>query len=172
VKTLQANINETGEALTKSQEELDALKQALALEKMERTTAQAELDAAQSKKPDTSEADGLRKQLQTIKDQHQAALMTAQQESQKATEEHLTTKSSLEKALADLDKHRLETENNSKTAQNDLHDLNDSMTQLIEEANKKTADLEARLKETEAILNVKVAELAEAKVHPSLLPHT
>jgi hypothetical protein len=38
------------------------------------------------------------------------------------------------------------------------------LTQLVEEANKKAADAEARLKETEAIVKVKDAELAEAKV--------
>lgn len=131
---------------------------------MARASAQAELDAATNKKPDTSEADALRKDLQAVKYQHQAALMTAQQESAKATEEHLATKSSLEKALADLDKQKLEAETRSKTTEADLHDLNDSMTQLVEEANKKAADLEVRLNETEALLKVKDAELTEAKV--------
>lgn len=49
--------------------------------------------------------------------------------------------------------------------------MHDSMTQLVEEANKtaegekkKVGDLEARLQEAEAKLKVKDAELAEAQV--------
>lgn len=110
-----------------------------------------------------------------MKDQHQASLMTAQQESAKATQEHLATKTSLEKALANLDKQKIEAEEKSKTVESDLHDLNDSMTQLVEEANKKeaeankqAADFEAKWKESQALLKVKDAELAEAKVRPGL----
>lgn len=142
---------------------------------MARASAQADLDAAKNKKPDTSEIDGLRKELQAMKDQHQASLMTAQQESAKATQEHLATKTSLEKALANLDKQKIEAEEKSKTVESDLHDLNDSMTQLVEEANKKeaeankqAADFEAKWKESQALLKVKDAELAEAKVRPGL----
>jgi len=43
--------------------------------------------------------------------------------------------------------------------------MHESLTQLVEEANKKAADAEGRLKETEAMVKVKDAELAEAKVH-------
>jgi chromosome segregation ATPase len=160
---LQAEIAKTNSSLLKAQDELDALKQDLAHEKMEKASAQADLEAVKSKKPDTSEADALRKELQTLKDQHQAALMTAQQESAKATEEHLATKASLEKAEAELSRQKQESES-------DYKDLHDSMTQLVEEANKKAADVEARLKEAEANLKVKDAELAEAKVCISLSP--
>ena len=38
------------------------------------------------------------------------------------------------------------------------------MFAAVQEANKKAADAEARLKETEALIKVKEAELAEAKV--------
>jgi hypothetical protein len=145
---------------------------------MARASAQAELDAAKNKKPDTSEIDGVRKELQAMKDQHQASLMTAQQESAKAIQEHLATKTSLEKAFADLDKQKIEAEQKSKTVESDLHDLNDSMTQLVEEANKKeaeankqAADFEAKWKESQALLKVKDAELAEAKVRPRLEMH-
>lgn len=143
--------------MSKAQAELDALKQDLAHEKMEKASAQADLEAAKSKKPDTSEADALRKELQALKDQHQAALMTAQQESAKATEEQLATKASLEKAQAELTRQKAE-------SQSDYKDMHDSLTQLVEEATKKTVDMEARLKEAEANLKVKDAELAEAKV--------
>lgn len=147
--------------IAKTQAELDALKEALAHEKMEKASAQADLEAFKSKKPDTSEADALRKELQTLKDQHQAALMTAQQESAKATEEHLATKASLEKAQAELVRKKTESDSN-------YQDLYDSTTQLVGEANKKAADLEARLKEAEANLKVKDAELTEAKVRRQL----
>jgi hypothetical protein len=128
---------------------------------MEKASAQADLEAAKSKKPDTSEADALRKELHALKDQHQAALQNAQQSSAKATEEHLATKASLEKAQAELARQKAE-------SQSDYHDMHDSMTQLVEEATKKTADAEARLREAEANLKVKDAELAEAKVRPSI----
>lgn len=154
---MQAEIAKTNTALAAAQAELDALKQKLAHEKMEKASAQADLEAAKSKKPDTSEADGLRKELQALKDQHQAALMTAQQESAKATEEHLATKASLEKFQSELARQKAE-------SQSDYNDMHDSMTQLVEEATKKAADVEARLKEAEANLKVKDAELAEARV--------
>jgi len=160
VTALQAEIAETKSSLLKADAELDALKQDLAREKMEKASAQADLEAAKSKKPDTSEADALRKELQALKDQHQAALMTAQQESAKATEEHLATKASLEKLQAELARQKEE----SKSDYNSLHD---SMGQLVEEATKKAADVETRLKEAEANLKVKDAELAEVKVHLS-----
>lgn len=139
---------------------MDELKQDLAVEKMAKAEAQAELDSALNKKPDTSEVDNLRKELQALKDQHQASLMTAQQESAKATEEHLATKSSLEKALAELDRQKAE-------SVSDFKDMHESLTQLAEEANKRSTDLEARAKELEAQLKVKDAELAEAKVSPN-----
>ncbi|TAQ89323.1 hypothetical protein B7494_g2330 [Chlorociboria aeruginascens] len=152
---LQAEFTKTKEELLKTQEELDGLKQDLANEKMAKASAEAALDAATNKKPDTSEADALRKELQTLKDQHQAALHTAQQESAKATEEHLSTKSSLDKAVAELNKQKA-------VSETDYLEMHDSLTQLVEEANKKNADLEARLKEQQAVIKVKDAEIAEA----------
>jgi len=119
-------------------------------------SALADLDAVKKMKPDTSEADGLRKELQALKDQHQAALKTAQQESAKATEEQLATKSALEKLQAELGRQKAE-------SSSDYRDMHESFIQLVEEANKKAVDAEARLKETEAIVKVKDAELAEAK---------
>ncbi len=154
---MQEEIAKTNSSLLKAQAELDALKQDLAREKMEKASAQADLEAIKSKKPDTAEADALRKELQNLKDQHQAALMNAQQESEKATEEHLATKASLEEAQAELLRKKTESEA-------DFNDMHDSLTQLVEEANKKATDLEARLKVAEANLKVKDAELAEAKV--------
>ena len=137
---------------------------------MAKASAQADLDAALSKKPDTSEADALRKELQSIKDQHQAALMTAQQESAQATDEHLETKKSLQTAREELEKHKAEAAAKHKSAESDYLDMHDSMTQLVEEANKKNTDLEARTKELEANLKVKDAELAEAKVSVPFSP--
>lgn len=154
---MQTELAKTNEALLKAQAELDSIKQDFALEKMAKAEAQAELDSARNKKPDTSEADGLRKELQALKDQHQASLMTAQQESAQATKEHLATKSALEKAAAELERQKAE-------STSDFKDMHESLTQLAEEANKKSIDLEARTKELEALLKVKDAELAEAKV--------
>lgn len=153
----QAKVSQSNLALQKAQIELNDIKEALAMEKMAKAEAQAELDSALTKKPDTSEADALRKELQSLKDQHQASLMTAQQESAKATEEHLATRSSLEKTTGELDRQKAE-------SSSDFKDMHESLTQLAEEANKKSSELEARLKELEANLKVKDAELAEAKV--------
>lgn len=186
---------------------------------MARASAEADLDAVKSKKPDTSEVDALRKELQTLKDQHQASLLTAQQEMEKATEEHLATKASLEQAKAELEEHlatkasleqakaeleeqlaakasleqekaeleerlaakaaleqakaqleeqKADVEAKLKTSQDDYLSMHSSLTELAEEAHKKVANLEARLKEAEAQLKVKDAELAEAKVCFSL----
>ena len=107
--------------------------------------AQADLDALKTKKPDTSEADALRKQLQTLDSEHQAALAKSKQELAKAAKEHGVTKDALAKAQAEADEHG-------------------SMAQLVEEANKKAADKEALVAELEANLKVKDAEIAELKV--------
>jgi len=161
---LQAEISQTKESLSKATAELDVLKQELALEKMTRTSAEADLDAVKSKKPNTSEADALRKELQVLKDQHQAALMTSQQESAKATEEHLATRATLEKIQADLQNEKAAADKQAKTSGTDYQDLHDSLESIVQESSKKTADLEARLKEAEAIIKVKDAEIAEEKV--------
>merc|ERR1711977_538405 len=153
---LKAELAKTNDALSKAQAELDSLKQDFALEKMAKAEAQAELDSALNKKPDTSEVDGLRKELQALKDQHQASLMTAQQESAQATEEHLATKSALAKVTAELERQKAE-------STSDFNDMHESLTQLAEEANKKSTDLEARTKELEALLKVKDAELAASR---------
>lgn len=134
------------EVLLQTQADLDALKENLASEKMSRVQAEADLDAAKNKKPDTtvenalrkelfglrneleelknkkpdtSEIDALRADYQTLKNEHQASLMTAQQESAKATEEHLATKTALEKALKDFDAHQAAADEQSKTSQSD-----------------------------------------------------
>lgn len=159
--TAEAELAKSNKALAVVQAEVDDLAQQLALEKMEKATAQADLEAALSKKPDTSEADSLRKELQALKDQHQASLTIAQEELAKTTEEHLATKAALEKAQEEHS--RIKAESTS-----DYKDMHESLTQLVEEANKKAADLEAHLKEAEANLKVKDAELAEAKVYLSL----
>lgn len=90
--------------------------------------------------------------------------MTAQQESTKATEEHLATKDALAKTQAEIASHKTQFETKHKTAESDFKDMHDSLTQLVEEANKKTADKEAIIAELKANLKVKDAELAEAKV--------
>lgn len=164
----QVEHDKIKESLLKTQEELDALGQQLAMEKMARASAQADLDAVRSKKPDTSEVDSLRKELQALKDQHQASLMTARQESAKATEEHLATKASLEEAKAQLEAQKAEIQTKLKVSEDDYRSMHSSLTELAEEAHSKITDLEARLKETEAQLKVKAAELAEAKVYSPL----
>jgi predicted nuclease with TOPRIM domain len=103
-----------------------------------------------------------------LKDQHQASLMTARQESAKATEEHLATKASLEEAKAQLEAQKAEIQTKLKVSEDDYRSMHSSLTELAEEAHSKITDLEARLKETEAQLKVKAAELAEAKVYSPL----
>lgn len=140
------------------------MKVALAQEKSAKAAAQADLDALKTKKPDTSEADALRKQLQALKDQHQASIMTAQQESAKATEEHLATKDALLKAQAEAAALKAAADTKQQMSEADYMDMHDSLTQLVEEAEKKAADKEALVKELEANLKVKDAEIAELKV--------
>lgn len=83
------------------------------------TLGLADLETVMNKKLDTSEADALRKELQALKDQHQASLMTAQQESAKATEEHLAAKAALEKAQAELGRQKAESVSDYK----DMHEV-------------------------------------------------
>lgn len=147
------------------------MKVELAQEKSAKAAAQADLDALKTKKPDTSEADALRKELQALKDQHQASLTTAQQESAKATEEHLATKDALLKAQAEAAAHKAAADTKQQTSEADYMDMHDSLTQLVEEAEKKAAEKEALAKEYEANLKVKDAEIAELKVSSQIFVH-
>jgi hypothetical protein len=144
--------------------ELDALKLELAQEKSAKAAAQADLDALKTKKPDTSELDALRKELQSLKDQHHASRMSAQQESAKATEEHQAIKDALTKAQAEVATHKAAAETKQQTSKADYNDMHTTLMQLVEDANKKAADKEALVKELEANLKVKDAEIAELKV--------
>jgi hypothetical protein len=99
-----------------------------------------------------------------LKDQHQAALVSAKQEAAKATEEHLATKDALSKAQAEVASHKAAAEKERQKSQVDFNDMHDTMTQLVEETNNKAAEKDALLKELEANMKVKDAELAELKV--------
>lgn len=83
--------------------------------------------------------------------------MTAQQESAKATEEHLATRAHLKKAEAELEKQKT-------TSESDFKDMHASLTQVAEEASKKATDAENRVKELQANIKVLEAETAELKV--------
>lgn len=157
------------ESLLQAEKELDALGQELAHEKMARASAEADLDAVKSKKPDTSELDSLRKELQDLKDQHRVSLVAAQQQVEKATDEHNATKASLEQAMAQLEDHKAESESKLQTSKDDYISMHSSLTELVAEAHKKVADLTARLEEAQAQLKVKEAELTEAKVRIAYL---
>lgn len=157
------------ESLLQAEKELDALGQELAHEKMARASAEADLDAVKSKKPDTSELDSLRKELQDLKDQHRVSLVAAQQQVEKATDEHNATKASLEQAMAQLEDHKAESESKLQTSKDDYISMHSSLTELVAEAHKKVADLTARLEEAQAQLKVKEAELTEAKVRVAYL---
>ncbi|KAJ6438924.1 protein HIR1 [Purpureocillium lavendulum] len=188
---LEKALEDAQEALTKAEAEVEEMGQQLAHEKMERMTALADLDAAKSAKPDTSEADALRQELEALKASHgeaststEAALKTKQEELDEAQAKlaaaHETLagmKDSLELAQKELEAHKAEADAQHKTAQADYKDLNDSMTALVEEANnnakqmqvalddtiKRAEDIEKRVNELEAQLKVKEAEVAEAK---------
>lgn len=189
---LERTLTATKEALEKAQTELEELGQHLAQEKMERMTALADLDAAKIAKPDTSEADSLRKELAALKQSHEQALAAVHQDL-KAKEEDLEAqkvqfvsaqgtltgmKDDLDLAQRELEAHRAAADAKHKTALADYKDLNDSMTVLIEEASNKAKELEVKLdraiqhaeeserrtQEAEAQLKVKEAELAEFKV--------
>jgi chromosome segregation ATPase len=161
---LQEENAKTKESLLQIQKELDALGQELAHEKMARTSAEAELDAVQNKKPDTSELDSLRKELQALKEQHRASLLAAQQEAERAANDHQATKASLEQAKAQFEEHKAGSEAKLTTSKDDYLSMHSSLTELAEEAHKKAADLETRLSESQAQVKVRDAELAEAKV--------
>lgn len=131
---------------------------------MARASAEADLDAVKNKKADTSELDLLRKELQELKDQHRASLVAAQQKVENVTDEHNATKAALEQSKDLLEGYKSETETKLKTSKDDYLSMHGSLTELVEEGQKKSADLEARLSESQAQLKVKEAELAEAKV--------
>jgi hypothetical protein len=94
-------------------------------------------------------------------------LTDAQKESAKVAEEHSVTKDAFAKAQAETATQKIEFDAKHKTSKSDYKDMHESLTQLVEEANKKTADKEALIAELQANLKVKDAELAEAKVGSS-----
>jgi chromosome segregation ATPase len=170
IKTLQV-------AQKKDAAELDELTVALAKEKAEKAEAQAALDAIKNKKPDTSEVDALRNQLQELQDAHQTALRKAEEERAEANKDAETTRQALAKAHADAAAQKATLEQVERTSIADYKHMHDSMTELVEEATAKTAEaaaettkLEGILAELEANLKVKDAEIAELKVRPLCSP--
>lgn len=133
------------------QAELDALRLELAQERSAQAAVQANLDA-------------LRKELQALKDANQASLITTQQESAKAAEEYKAMNDALAKAQAEAANDKAIAETKLQTSKADYKDMHDSLTQLVEEANKGAADNDALVKELKANLKVKDAEIAELKV--------
>lgn len=153
-------------ALEAAKTESGSISDAHAATKLALEKVLADLDACKAMKPDTSEADVLKAELQSLTEAHEHALTIAQQTARQATSEHLAVKLALEKAQADA-------VTSQKTFQADYKDLSDSMTQLLEEATAQVKSHEARLEELEAQLKVKDAEIAEEKVlfHPGMFPN-
>jgi chromosome segregation ATPase len=148
-------------------------------------TALAELDAAKSVKPDTSAADALKEQLSTAQTSHDSALAAKDSElealkaSLLSSQDQLTSmQEDLDLSKKELEAYRGEADAKAKTHQADYKDLNESMTALVEEAEKKVKGLEGQLEdatakigefekkieEYQAQMKVKDAEIAEAKV--------
>jgi chromosome segregation ATPase len=171
-------LEEAKASLAKTQAEVEDLSQSLAQEKMARAEAEASLDAAKNQKPDTSEADGLKGQLATLQATHTDSIKALETENTGYLAMLDEMKSDLLMAQKDLEAHQLEATAKIKTSEADYKDMHDSMTQLVEEAQTKVTDLEAKLTEAikvaadkekmfdelEAQIKVKDAELAEAKV--------
>lgn len=183
--TLRASLKAAQEHLVFVQAEADDVGQQLALEKVERMTTLAELDAVQTAKPDTTAINTLKTELIATTKTFQDALTVVKAEL-KSTRDNLAdmeerytaTRQSLILTSKDLDELRITSEMKEKTAHADYSDLNDSMTALVEEASKKVKEsemnaeqlkknlVEADIKngQLQAQLKIKDAELAEAEV--------
>lgn len=140
------------------------MKHELEQERSAKVAAQDDLDALKNKTPDTSEADALRLEVKSLKDQLQLSLVKSQEELSKTTEELLATKNSLSKAEAEAAAHEAAAEAKYQTSMAELKDKNDSLMGLVKAADQKAADMEALVEDLKANLNAKDAEIAELKV--------
>ena len=136
----------------------------------------AQQESAKATEEHLATKDALHKELLALKDQHEAALMIAQQESAKATEEHLATKDALRKELQALkDKHEAALvtaqQESARATEEHLATKDALLKAQAEVAAQKAADKEALVKELEANLKVKDAEIAELKVSHQIFIH-
>ncbi|KAL7783269.1 hypothetical protein V8C37DRAFT_397319 [Trichoderma ceciliae] len=194
---LQVSLKTAQEEIVAVQAEADDVGQQLALEKVERMTALAELDAVKTVKPDTTAINTLKAELvattRTFQDSMAAAkanLQASQTELKSAKddyydmeEKYAATRESFIVTSKHLEDLRIVSQMKEKTAQADYSDLNDSMTTLVEEANKKVKESEMNVErlmkkldeaeikydQLQAQLKIKDAELAEADAQAALL---
>ncbi|KAL7807258.1 hypothetical protein V8C26DRAFT_423989 [Trichoderma gracile] len=187
---LEASLKAAQEQMVAVQAEADDVGQQLALEKVERMTALAELDAV--KRPDGAAVNNLRAELaattKTFQDSLaaakadlqacQAELKTARDDFFRMEQKYTAARETFEITSKELEDLKTQAQIKEKTAQADYNDLNDSMTSLLEEANKKVKDSEMsaeqllkkledaddRYEQLLAQLKIKDAELAEAEV--------
>jgi len=148
------------------------MSQQLALEKMERTNAQADLDAIKTQKPDTSELDAVRADLAALSKSHKEAIDNSTKleaelaEKEKEIEE---IKGDMLMAIKELETHKLEADAKQKTQDADYKDLMQNMTELVEAEQKKTLEASARLdelaakaKESDTNLSAMMKRIADA----------
>ncbi|KAH6608840.1 viral a-type inclusion repeat domain-containing [Trichoderma cornu-damae] len=188
---LQASLKAAQDELVAVQAEADDVGQQLVLEKVERMTALAELDAVKTMKPDNTAINKLKAELVATTKSFQDSLAAAKADLQACEaelksvkadfhhmeEKHTATRESFAATAKDLEELRIVSQMREKTAQADYNDLNDSMTALVEEANKKVKEsemnveqlvkkldeAELRYDQLQAQLKIKDAELAEAE---------
>ncbi|PTB67219.1 hypothetical protein BBK36DRAFT_1199995 [Trichoderma citrinoviride] len=172
---LEASLKAAQEQMVAVQAEADDVGQQLALEKLERMTALAELDAV--KRPDAAAINNLRAELAATTKTFQDSLAAAKADLQACQAELKTARDDFYRM-----EEKMQSQIKEKTAQADYNDLNDSMTALLEEANKKVKESEMSaqqlLKKLEdaddryehllAQLKIKDAELAEAEAQAAL----
>ncbi|POS87473.1 hypothetical protein EPUL_000821, partial [Erysiphe pulchra] len=138
---LKKHIEELDNKIIETQDELATNQKYLAQENMEKAQALAELDAYQNRKTDTTEKKSFNSNQQ-------------EQTTKGETGNDQITKTAFEQLQEELVVQQ-------KESREKYFELKDKMTQLVEEANQKVADIEFRLKETEALLKLKDAEISE-----------
>ena len=153
-KEIASLLSQLEDQKAKAGQEIDLLSQQFAQEKMDKTMALADLDAARNVKPDTSQLDALKAELDS------ANKARADQASRYASEID-ELKSELEVSWKELESHKLSAEAAAKTAKADYSDMHDTMTQMLEEAQKsyeasekRASQAEGRIKELEQRLSI------------------
>jgi chromosome segregation ATPase len=124
---------------------MEEMAQQLAHEKLERTTAQAELDAVKSQKPDTTEVDAVKSKLSSLEKTHASALEKADANLAAARQEAAAIKEDLLMAQKEVETLRLEAEAKEQTHDADFKDMHDSLTQIAEQEKAKADALEAKI---------------------------
>ena len=170
----ESSVQEWKTKYEKADEELGELGMRIATETMARAEAEANLDAAKSARPDTTEIDAVRAKLATLEKESaedKARIRDLENDAKTAEKAAAATRqeaaAAKQRAVADVDDVRAKLSDDVGVMQKKLdaaHALNDELEAQLAEAKTKVAERESVEAEYKAQLQARDAELKAAKV--------